>query len=191
MKNIHSDLDKYTDQWEKALKDGFMDDSPHLPPPEAPGHSDFFGQWDGGEDTPLNECDAKYWAQVYELSKGNGPGTAPDPLTAIKEERAATKAELKFVTDKVGNAANPIYPYSAGKDQDMQPTANWTDGKELRELAELKKKLEKLESQMNAEEGNGKSGASIQKQIDSMRQKLDDLSDSLNGNRFQGNVGEE
>ncbi len=184
MKNIHSDLDKYTDQWEKALKDGFMDDSPHLPPPSPIGQSDFFGQWDGGDDTALNECDAKYWAQVYQLSKHAGPGQCPDPLTPMKEERVAAKNDIKRMTDKIANAANPIYPYSVGKDQDTKPTSNWTDGSELRELAELKRKLEKLESKMNAEEGNGKSGATIEKQINAMREKLDELSDSLTNHRF-------
>lgn len=180
MKNLHTDLDKYTDQWEKALKNGIFDDAPQPPAPSR--DLDFFGQMGGEEIVPMNECDAKYWDRVYKLSKRTGPGCAPDPLAPMKEE--VDKTAAKRVADKIANSANPIEPWTVGKDQDWKPTPNWTDGKELRELAEMKKKLEQLESKMNAQEGLGKSGDSIQKQIDAMRQKLDDLSDSLTNHRF-------
>lgn len=179
MKNLHTDLDKYTAQWEKALEKGIFDDAPQ--PVQPNRELDFFGQM-GGEDVPLNECDAKYWDRVYKLSRNTGPGQVPDPLTPLKEE--TDKTAVKRATDKIANSANPIEPWTVGKDQDWKPTANWTDGKELRELADLKKKLEQLESKMNAQESEGKSGESIQKQIDAMRQKLDDLSDSLSNHRF-------
>lgn len=183
MSNNNDDLDKYKDQWEKALKDGFLDSSPHLPPPNPPsdfGQSDFFGQWDAvDQDAPLNECDAKYWNKVYRLS--NNQGDAPCP---IKEEAEATKDQIKKTTSKIANAANPVYPTSVGKDQESKVTANWSDGKELQELAQMKMRLEKLESQMNAKEGMGKKG-NISK-IESLRKQIDELSDSLAPNRSCG-----
>jgi hypothetical protein len=181
MKNLHTDLDKYTDQWEKALKDGIFADAPKLPPATPP---DFFGQWDGGdEDVQINECDAKYWAQVY--ARSSHSGEAPDIL---KEEPEATKSQVMQMSKAVGNSANPVYPPSDGKDQNPRVTPNWTDGKELRELADLKKQLEKLESEMNAEEGVGKSGDSIQKKINNMREKLENLSNSLTGRDRYDNI---
>ncbi len=179
MKNIRTDLDYFADIWDKALKDGVFKDAPK--PPEPNRDSDFFGQWDGSEEVPMNECDAKYWARVYNLSKGTGPGAAPDPL---REDAVATKDRIKKVSDRIANSANPIYPGTVGKDQDVKATRNWTDGPELQELAQLKVKLEKLESQMNAQEGLGKNGSSVQKQIDALRTKLDDLSDSLTNSRY-------
>jgi hypothetical protein len=174
MSNLHTDLDRYKDQWEKALEDGFLDNSPHLPPKKLP---DFFGQWDGeDEPTTINECDVKYWQQVYALSSHQGQAPLP-----IQEE--VTKDEIKKKTVKMATASNPILPSSVGKDQEMKVTANWSDGKELRELSDLKMRLEKLESQMNAKEGLGQKTDSMQAKIDSLKQQIDELSDSMGNNR--------
>lgn len=176
MGNTYDDLNNYKDKWEAALKDGFLEKSPHLPEPKS--SADFFGQWDGseGDDVPLNECDAKYWQEVYKRSSHQGE--CPD----LTEEVKATKEQIKKHVERAANSANPVYPDSVGKDQGPVVTKNWTDGKELRELADLKMKLEKLESELNAQEGMGKKGN--QGKIDAIRKQIDELSDSLAPNRF-------
>lgn len=170
MDNLHTDLDHYKDQWEKALKDGFLEKSPHLPEKSIP---DFFGQYDAPEETTINECDAKYWQQLYQRTTGQEP--------MIVE--ATTKEQIKEKTNKVAGAANPIIPSTTGKDQDMKVTPNWSDGKELRELSDLKIRLEKLESQMNAQEGLGKNGSATKSKIDALKQQIDELSDDLTNHR--------
>jgi len=189
MKNLHTDLDKYADQWDKALKDGVFDDAPHLPAPKQP---DFFGQWDGEEDVPINECDAKYWARVYELSKGNGPGCYPDPLTEVKlpdyeeivkpSETKGDKDLLKKKADMVADDPNPQYPQGYGQDGVAANTgrtrisAGWAAEERIQELSDLKLKLYELECKV-AEMKDSKG----QDKIEAIKKQIDDLSNDLHG----------
>jgi len=176
--DVRNDLEKYADQWQKALADGVFADAPK--PPKPVPQEDFFGQYPTLDvEETLNEVDAKYWNQVYRLSQN--AGDAPDILS---EDARPTETELKDFAKAVSSAANPIYPSSIGKDQDVSVTPNWTDGKELTELAELKANLEKLESKLNAEEAMGKDGKSIHSKIESLKKQIDELSDSLTPHRW-------
>lgn len=190
MKNLHTDLDKYTDQWEKALKDGLFDDAPHLPAPKMP---DFFGQWDGDEDVQINECDAKYWARVYELSKGNGPGCSPDPLTETKlpsweelvkpSETKGDKTLLKKKATTVADDPNPQQGPSYGRDGVSEKTgqtrisAGWAAEERIQELHDLKVKLYELECKVATMEDSNKS----QDKIEAIKKQIDDLSNDLHG----------
>lgn len=171
MKDIRTDLEKYTDQWEKALKDGVFDDAPK---PAVPRHADWFGHSQNVVDTEIDDTEAEYWKQI--MSDGEGE-------QLLSEESEPTKAELKKVASRMSNSHNPVLPQSLGNDNDVVVAQNWgIGGKEIEELAEMKIKLEQLESRLNAEEGMGKSGKSVSEQIKNLKKQIDELSNSLNGN---------
>jgi len=168
--DMRTDLEKYADQWDKALKDGVFDDAPK---PAVPSHGDWFGHSSNVADTEIDYSDADYWSQL----------AGGDEL--LQEETEPTPAELKKMVSRMANSNNPVHPNSLGNDQDVVVTQNWgTGGEEIEELAEMKIKLEQLESRLNAEEGMGKSGKSISEQIKGLKKQIDDLSNSLNGNRM-------
>lgn len=182
MSDMMADINKYAKIWDAAQEKGIFDDAPKLAQPRQDVGDDFFGQSLSPEydmDRPLNEVDVKYWAKISRMAD---PGQYVDPLC---EESDVEKSNAKKVAEKMASAHNPIQPYSVGKDQDVNPTQNWgIGGKEHFQLEDLKVRLEKLESKLNAIESKGDSGKDTQSKIDSLKKQIDDLSDSLNGNRW-------
>lgn len=197
--NSQDQFDNWTKQWEKAQEDGIFANAPK-PPQVRPQHSaDFFGQYPT-LDAPANQSDLEYWKQVYDRSRhqGDAPDLAGEEVITeqratgrkvVAEQQSPSKKELGEVAKKLFNGPNPIYPYSLGKDQDLKVTDNWTDGKELVELNNIRVELEKLESKLNALEGLGKSGKDVEGKIAQLRNKADELSDSLKGDKFGDTIG--
>lgn len=190
MSDMMDDINKYAAIWDDALTKGIFKDADAAAAKQVRRSadeeeesffgSDFFGQHRSTEydrDEPLNEADTKYWAEVSKLADPHG---YTDPLKLVE-----SKEDAKNVADALAKAHNPINPQSVGKDQDPVVTQNWgTGGKEYFQLEELKVRLEKLESKLNAMESEGKSGSSAQSKIDGLKKQIDELSDSLNGERF-------
>lgn len=187
------DINKYAAIWDAAQDKGIFKDVPKPQPRQDDEDSffgpDFFGQNRSGEydiDEPINEVDSKYWAAV---SRRADPERYFDPL--LSEESVSSKENTKKVVEKMSGAHNPVYPTSIGKDQDVDVTQNWgVGGKEHFQLEDLKVRLEKLESKLNSIESNGNSGKATQDKINSLKTQIDELSDSLNGDRFSSGVRE-
>jgi hypothetical protein len=103
-------------------------------------------------------------------------GEAPD----LEEDEDGFGKDLADGPGKdVKFKVNPITFSSAGDDTKLRVTPNWTDGKELRQLAKLKSLLYDLESEMIGTEVRGKNADSIrvkllgiQKQCEALSQKL-------------------
>jgi protein subunit release factor A len=172
MKDIRSDLEKYTDQWEKALKDGVFDDAPKSP---SPRHTDWFGHSTSASETEINDEEAEYWKQM--MDEGGEE--------LIQEENEPTKDQLKKMNSRLANSHNPVHPDNLGNDQDVIVNQNWAvGGKEIEELAEMKVKLEELESRLNADEAMLKPTVKVTEQIKNLKKQIDELSNSLNGNRM-------
>jgi len=191
MSDMMSDINKYAKIWDDALEKGIFKDAPKPAQPrnldaEDAFGTDFFGQnrspeYDGDE--PLNEVDTKYWARISKMADPTGKYV--DPLAGLNEETVPTKDEIKKSVNTAANTHNPIQTPSVGKDQNVVVTQNWgVGGKEHFQLEELKVRLEKLESKLNAIESRGESGKEAQSKIDSLKKQIDDLSDSLMGDRF-------
>ena len=181
--DLRSDLEKYTDQWEKALKDGVFADAPKE---QRPGQGTMKPNWFGHssvEDSEIEQEEAEDWENLYKMADPDFKGGGEE---LIQEETEASTDKLKKVATRMANSHNPVNSDSLGHDQDVVVTQNWGfGGKEIEELAEMKIKLEQLESKLNAEEGlGGKKAKSISEQIKSLRQQIDGLSDSLNGSRL-------
>lgn len=180
LSNMMDDIEKYAAMMDNAFAKGvFQDEKKEVPATQddEAANTDFFGQYLNDEydiDKPLNEVDSKYWALVAKMA---------DPLE--KEVITESKEEVKDISDTLAKAHNPIQPNAVGKDQDVKITQNWgVGGKEYFQLEDLKVRLEKLESKLNAIEAEGQSGKSTQDKIDDLKKQIDELSDSLSGERF-------
>jgi len=200
-------FDDWVDMWEKAQTDGTFDNAPK--PPEPAGGSSFFGLQSQRPDAdlPPSEADTEYWNQVYQRSNNSGDAPdigAPDMLTESKKKPVAKVEapkqnwkplpEKRPLNEERGDpglaklvkaqqrSANPIYYYSAGKDQEPHVTPNFTDGPQMRELIDLKNKVHALEGKLNTMMGEGKPDSQVSKvetELRKIRAKLDDLSDTL------------
>ena len=82
----------------------------------------------------------------------------------------------------MANTNNPVYPNSIGKDTKNNPENNFTHGKMLDELTELKDKLHTMLADMHKNEALGKNVKNAESSIEKISKEIDKLSDSLNGN---------
>lgn len=179
--DLRSDLEKYQDQWEKALKDGVFADAPKT---QKPGQGTMRPDWFGHSSVPdsdIEQEEAEDWENLYKMADPDFQGGEE----LLSEESEASTDKLKKMATRMANSHNPVHPDSLGHDQDVVVSQNWgVGGREIEELSEMKVKLEQLESRLNAEEAMGKNGKSIAEQIKNLRKQIDSLSDSLNGTRM-------
>jgi hypothetical protein len=202
---MNAELEKWVDVWEKAMEKGIFPETPKQDINPQQYQTDYFGnvRRDGSEKVTLNDCDAKYWNQVYKMSKhGNdvpnilteqqpskvdGVGTE-EPLESEPQGKlrdVPSKDSLATKGAELGNTANPVEPPSRGEDQRKHVTPDWSDGSKLRELVYMKHNLYNLEVKINSSPKFGAYGPDsaeikkIQTQIDELRHKIDELSNSL------------
>ncbi len=206
-------FDDWVDMWEKAQGDGTFKDAPR-PKTAGGGSFFGLQSSSPDADLPPSEADTEYWNQVYQRSNNSGDTPdigAPDvlqeqkkPVEKVSRKRQEPKHNKKkplpeerpLREDKVSNAdvasvakaqmhsPNPIYYYSAGKDQDPHITPNFSSGPVLNDLIDLKLKLHALEGRLNTMIGSGKPDRQVQKlesELRKLRNRLDELSDSLHG----------
>lgn len=203
---MNADLEKWVDVWEKAMEKGIFPESPKQEINPQVYQTDYFGNVrKDKESVALNECDTKYWSQVYKMSqrgnrtpdvtkfteqtsKINGIGTeepiASEPQGSLRN--VPSKDSLGIKGAELANTANPLLePASRGEDQRKHVTPDWSDGKGLRELVYMKHNLYNLEVKINSNPKFGNYGPDtpeikkIQSQIDELKHKIDDLSNSL------------
>lgn len=193
MGSMMDDINKFAKIWDQALDSGiFKDEAPKTSDDSSEKGADFFGNYrseDYDIDRPLNESDLKHWNDVLKIA-GN----------------TVSKADLdnnQKVSNSMGKASNPIYPYSVGKDQEIE---GWdTFRLKLEELDELKKNLHNLESKLNqmmsespvdtkppATKKTKKNKSeenmdAIAKKITAAIKRVNDLSDELTGKFGQPN----
>lgn len=162
-------FDKWVQMWDQALAG--------MPKPEpAKATFSFFGPQSvvPDEDAAPEAGQVSHWQSVLERADGL--------LNEAKEEGAPLASGpgpgVKFTH-------NPVHFASHGSDQSPSPnqparvTPNFTGGDDLRQLEELRVKLEKLESSLNAAAGVSKPTKDFQSQIDSLWKKIDALSNKL------------
>ena len=89
--------------------------------------------------------------------------------------------EVAKRSDKAAKSANPVPITTVGKDQDVVVTKDVMDGPALRELSEIKIKLEALERRMHDAyiHGNDKQENSLKKEAENLRDKIEKLCDEL------------
>lgn len=187
---MDANLEKWVDKWAEAQEKGIF---PEAPKPAVTDIQDYFGNWktETKKAVTLTECDTKYWKQVYKLSKGVVEQTSvveDDPVGSTPQGKlrdVPDKDDLSTKAAELGNTANPVIPSTRGEDQRKHVTPDWSDGKGLRELVDMKYQLYKLEGKINSSAKFGAYGADspeikkIQSQIDELKHKMDELSNSL------------
>lgn len=180
MSDMLDDINKFAKIWDAAQEAGIFGapESKVNPNEEEGWGSDFFGQNFGANDGEemFIESEVSYWAECSRISDFTGK--------KLNEAKAENSSGDKKLANKMGDAHNPVYPNSLGKDQKMNVSQNWgVGGKEHFDLEQLKIDLEKLESKLNALDAEGKSSNSVQSKIDDIKKQIDELSDSLSGDR--------
>jgi hypothetical protein len=207
---MNAELEKWMDVWEKAQEKGIFPETPKEQEINPQVYqTDYFGNVRSpalGSDknhAMLNECDTKYWKQVCKLAKGekldeqtskiDGIGSeeplASEPQGKLRD--VPTKADLGVKAAELGNTANPVEPPSRGDDSRKHVTPEWADGKGLRELVYMKHNLYNLEVKINSNPKFGAYGEDvpeikkIQGQIDELKHKIDELSNSLSPDFIQ------
>ncbi len=100
------------------------------------------------------------------------------------------QAEVKDMAQRGLESPNPIEPWTVGKDQkdtDTIVTPNFTDGDALRELGELRIRVEIIERELHSAHvvGTQKEENKLQKEVDSIRLKIEELSEKLAPKPFE------
>lgn len=203
---MSDDFDKWVDQWDQAQKSGaFASKKPISPSPKSI-ETDFFGNYVDSETskhTSVSDVDAEYWEKLHKLTNDGHPADPHAILTEAetkaqftisnqgKLRNVPTSKELGTKAGELGNTGNPVYPNTRGRDDGVLPnnerkiTPDWIDGTKLSEINNMKFNLYQLESKLNADPNFGSfSGDSvkikkIQKQIDGLKDQIDQLSNDL------------
>lgn len=180
------ELEKWAKIIEKATADGKFKDL-NKPPVTSPQTStnSFFGVVDSHPTEKPTGEDAEYWKKVSE--KSNNPyGMLNEEAKAWR--RAAGLGLNENVKDQVANVAksiaqtpNPIRQHTVGKDQALEPgPLGLTFSEEdIKNLEGMKKQLHDLECQLNEFEGLGKNGSKFEKQIQALKDKIDEMSTAM------------
>ena len=183
--NSQKQFDNWCDMWQKAQEeDGLFKDEPT--PTTSPSKIDFFGQHHEEGEEDISQTNSDYWNTIYNMS--NNAGDAPDVTKwqVLTEDEVPkpvkpnlTNKEIGDIVKSKANSANPIHPVSVGKDQDYKPSL--ANVYQLEQLSIMKVSLCELEGKLNANDALGKTkeGSKVQKQIDEMKKKIDELSDAI------------
>jgi hypothetical protein len=180
MENIEDQFDKWTQQWDKALKDGVF---PPTKPAEPVGKSNFFGQTQV-DDSKLDPEDKEvsYWNDIAHYSESE----SYELLTEAKKKKVVDK-DVAEKAKKVAKSSNPVDYTNLGKDAKNVPTEDWGSGENINKLTELKKKLFDLEVKFlskHAVGNNEKEVDSAKKEMEEVSKMIDDISDKMTSLRF-------
>ncbi len=166
---------------------------------------EFQALWDAAsgqmEDEPIHPKPARPTPEVSpneildERRRSSGEGEMPwrDMLLVadnIDKIFGEGKEEVKDMAQQGLRSPNPIEPWTAGKDQkdtDTIVTPNFTDGDALRELSNLRIRVEMIERDLHSAHvvGTKKEENKLQKEVDSIRLKIEELSEKLAPRPFE------
>lgn len=160
----------YVDQWEKAQKENiFGDDSKPAGTSPQTSNLSFFGAIDSNPTESPRDTDLAYWSAIYQTSIDNLASSSNNVITEQDAEKLKHQEK----------SPNPIKSETEGKDQDLQPKqlgVTFTE-EDFKNLEEMKIKLHDLESKLA--EMNDEKSQTIQSQINSLKDKIDEISTSM------------
>lgn len=109
-----------------------------------------------------------------------------DRIFSKKSKRSADP-EIGDIATDLANSPNPQYITSMGKDQEVIVTPEFSNGKNLEKIHNLKIEIEELERDVHrAEVGEkDKEEKKLNKRLDSLRSKLEELCDALSPHRIK------
>jgi len=127
------------------------------------------------------DIDSKYWDKVKELVLEGDDGTSILVETAVQD-----------VAKVMASSPNPVHPNTTGNDDSLEPRgtgATYTD-EDLNELNEMKIKLHELQGKLLTAETKGDDVAKFEKQLNDLKEKIDEFSTMLGQEFPHGKVGE-
>lgn len=187
----YDDLEDWVQKWDKANEEGVFGKSDNAPPviSKQSQTQDFFGitqqDVDHDEDNEyasLNECDSKYWSDLYELTKRYGKDSSVVSEYLGGKLSETTSVDKKSYSDSLVSSANPVRPSTVGNDKDLtDPVAMGStyDVADLQKLDDLKIKLHNLIDKLNGVEAKGESVTKLENQIDSLQKQIDEMSNNF------------
>lgn len=180
MGNMMDDINKFAAMWDQALAQGvFQGETPEETQSVTGFGSDFFGQnlsdtYD--MDKPINESEINHWEEIAGLA-GNYRKKIVNEAAKDDRKKNSKKSE------KIANDHNPQHFQYLGKDGKSRVSQNWgVGGKEHFDLEKLKKDLHSLEDKLA--ELDEKKQNQLEEKIKKIKKQIDDLSDSLSGNKM-------
>jgi len=119
------------------------------------------------------------WRDI--LSQG-GDDLLTEKMNYAKGEKPPVPSFGGFTPTKT----NPTQQSTLGADQEdpaggVRVTPNWSDGEDLRELDDIKRRIEAMERKCHSDEvKNEKPSSSLRKQLESLRDRVSKLSEKIN-----------
>lgn len=163
MSKHRDDVGKWLNQWKTAQANGFdKPSSPRHTPSQQQYETNMFGMnisKKSLKEEVVKPCDAKYWAEVYQLSKKYGAGAVDELLRQPLREEVAIDAapiEKKLLKPELTSVDMP-------------------EVKELNDLHKLKIKLHDLLDRLNTMDAENKSTTKLESQIEALHKQIDEL----------------
>ena len=184
MSNMRDDLAKLTQIWDDAqAKNIFAQSDKAAADARNAKQLNFFGQMPDVYDTQINQDDMSQWNDVMKTMHDRYVGDDDNQL--MTEEKTPSSDKVSKHSKVAVNTHNPVYPDSIGKDNEINPVNNFTNGEELDKLDAMKKELHALQAKMLGDEILGKDVKKFEKSISKIKDEIDNISDLLNGNRIE------
>lgn len=122
----------------------------------------------------------KLWNQYLESLPKTQKKVTDFKGDIITEAKSVKPLPIEGPDGKKVSPQNPITYNTIGQDQEPRVTDNFTDGKDLSELDNIKKTVEKLERDLHtADVLKKKNKPSIEKQLKKMRKMMDEFSQKI------------
>jgi len=173
--NIRDELEYYQGLWDNAQDKMQVEPiHPHPQSEEAPKRIDANELLNERRAAADRELD---WRDMLLVSENIDKIFNPERI----DEAERSKSAVADVAKRAASAPNPVEKWTLGKDQALRVTPNFNDSEALRELADLKIRFEALEREIHASNVHGeeKQENKLNKQLDSLRSKLEELNDQL------------
>ena len=187
------ELEDWASKYEKAVADGVFGepDDNYTPTPKTSEES-FFGAQNTHPTDNVGDDAAKYWQNIN--ARAENPNYRVDSKGGLLQEQGlgggkfdladGKEVSLKNIAKAVKiatAAANPIALHSMGPDQELdraQLSLTFTP-EDVENLAAMKLKLHALTDELNSFECRGKNGKKFERQIASLKMKINELSDTM------------
>jgi len=170
----YDEFEKWQELWDKAAKKMAEDAA------EQQVKASFFTNTVPYEDN--GELEDKYgWNDV--LNRSNDLNYNPLHDNVLNEDGYRDLVKDKGVLKHL--ATNPYYldtigPDQEGKDGHVRVTNNWSDGEELKQVDELKRKIEEMERKAHESDVLKKSSRSrLKKELEGLRNRVKKLSEKM------------
>jgi hypothetical protein len=180
-----SSIDNWAEKWQKAQEQGIFKDEPKPPVTSADsGQQSFFGITQGRSENRIKDVDAEYWRRVHAMADQEPDKIMQEMLKPdIPAPAAPTvdKKSLGNMVSRIAQSPNPIPAWTVGKDSDPLPgetVPSYTE-EDLKQLADLKVKMQALQEKLISVEALGEKNKAFETQIKNLQKEIDVLSDAI------------